>query len=57
MKVLEFEEAEADTLSEAIVQDRFRTLLREAHPDSGGNPKEAPTRISDLSEARRLLIG
>ena len=57
MKVLEFEEAEADTLSEAIVQDRFRTLLREAHPDSGGNPKEAPTRISDLSEARHILIG
>lgn len=56
MKVLEFEEDEAATLSEAIIQDRFRTLLREAHPDSGGNPKEAPTRISDLSEARRLLI-
>jgi len=55
--VLEFEEAEAATLSEAIVQDRFRTLLREAHPDSGGNPKEAPTRISDLSEARHILIG
>lgn len=57
MKVLEFEEDEADTLSEAIIQDRFRQLLREAHPDSGGNPKEAPTRISDLSEARHLLIG
>ena len=57
MKVLEFEETEADTLSEAIIQDRFRTLLREAHPDSGGNPKEAPTRISDLSEARHILIG
>ena len=57
MKVLEFEETEAETLSEAIIQDRFRTLLREAHPDSGGNPKEAPTRISDLSEARHILIG
>ena len=57
MKVLEFEEAEAATLSEAMIQDRFRTLLREAHPDSGGNPKEAPTRISDLSEARHILIG
>lgn len=57
MKVLEFEEDEADTLSEAIIQDRFRQLLREAHPDSGGNPKEAPTRISDLSEARHILIG
>ena len=57
MKVLEFEETEAATLSEAIIQDRFRTLLREAHPDSGGNPKEAPTRISDLSEARHILIG
>ena len=55
MKVLEFEEDEAASLSEAIIQDRFRQLLREAHPDSGGNPKEAPTRISDLSEARRLL--
>ena len=57
MKVLEFEEDEADTLSEAIIQDRFRQLLREAHPDSGGNHKEAPTRISDLSEARHILIG
>lgn len=57
MKVLEFEEDEAAVLSEAIVQDRFRTLLRQAHPDSGGNPRQAPARISDLSEARRLLIG
>lgn len=57
LNVLEFE---VETSSEITVEDiqvRFRKLLRQAHPDSGGNAQYAATRISDLSEARRILIG
>lgn len=39
-----------------LVQRQFRTLLREAHPDSGGDEDEAARRISELSEARRILL-
>jgi hypothetical protein len=38
------------------VQQRFRMLLREAHPDHGGDAAEAALRISQLSEARRVLL-
>jgi hypothetical protein len=38
------------------VQRRFRELLREAHPDHGGEAAEAALRISQLSEARRVLL-
>jgi curved DNA-binding protein CbpA len=38
------------------VQQRFRKLLREAHPDHGGDAAEAALRISQLSEARRVLL-
>ena len=38
------------------VQRRFRDLLREAHPDSGGERAAAAARIADLAEARRILI-
>jgi hypothetical protein len=38
------------------VQRRFRTLLREAHPDHGGETGGAADRIADLSEARRILF-
>lgn len=37
MKVMEFDEAGIATLSHSAIQARFRTLLRQAHPDSGGN--------------------
>ena len=56
MKVMEFDEAGIATLSHSAIQARFRTLLRQAHPDSGGNHQQAPERIADLSEARRILI-
>jgi hypothetical protein len=39
-----------------LVQRQFRTLLREAHPDSGGDEDVAARRISELSEARRILL-
>lgn len=38
------------------VQERFRTLLREAHPDHGGASDDAAVRISELTEARRILL-
>lgn len=40
----------------AEVQRRFRDLLREAHPDHGGATDDAPHRIAELSEARRILL-
>jgi hypothetical protein len=42
--------------SRGDVQRRFRTLLRDAHPDHGGDSDEAAQRIADLSEARRILL-
>lgn len=38
------------------VQRRFRRLLRLAHPDHGGASEGAAQRISELSEARRILL-
>lgn len=40
-----------------LIQQRFRRLVREAHPDHGGLSAEAATRIADLTEARRILLG
>jgi len=39
------------------VQARFRALLREAHPDHGGDAGDAGDRIQELAEARRILLG
>jgi hypothetical protein len=38
------------------IQRRFRELLRQAHPDHGGEPVGAALRISELNEARRILL-
>jgi hypothetical protein len=38
------------------VQRRFRELLRVAHPDHGGEVTRAANRISDLTEARKILL-
>lgn len=38
------------------IQRRFRTLLRDAHPDHGGETEDAAQRIADLSEARDILL-
>jgi hypothetical protein len=38
------------------VQRRFRTLLRDAHPDAGGAHDGAAQRIADLTEARDILL-
>ncbi len=38
------------------VQQRFRALVRSAHPDHGAASEGAAQRISELSEARRILL-
>ena len=38
------------------VNRRFRRLLRDAHPDSGGAAKQAAARIAELAEARAILL-
>jgi hypothetical protein len=38
------------------VQRRFRSLVRAAHPDHGGDRSDAAARIADLAEARRILL-
>ena len=35
---------------------RFRDLLRQAHPDPGGDRGTAAARIAELTEARRILL-
>src|SRR5262249_6328619 len=39
------------------IQRRFRSRLRDAHPDHGGEVDGAAQRIADLTEARRILLG
>lgn len=39
-----------------VVQQRFRDLVREAHPDHGAATSGAADRIADLTEARRILL-
>jgi hypothetical protein len=49
--------ADADDGSDRrVVQQRFRDLLRAAHPDHGGESDEAAQRIAELAEARRILL-
>jgi len=38
------------------VQRRFRSLLRESHPDHGAETEGAGQRIVELTEARRILL-
>ncbi|MBW3580781.1 MAG: hypothetical protein KY447_06425 [Actinobacteria bacterium] len=54
LSVLGFADASAPERGE--VQRRFRSLLRLAHPDHGGASEGAAERISELAEARRILL-
>lgn len=38
------------------IQQRFREEARSAHPDHGGEASGAAARLSDLAEARRILL-
>lgn len=54
LEVLEL--GEDGTPERVDVQRRFRDLVRRAHPDHGGASEGAAQRISELSEARRILL-
>jgi hypothetical protein len=58
LRVLEFtSNGETSDRPEADdVTRRFRTLIRDAHPDVGGASVAAASRIQDLTEARRILL-
>ncbi len=56
LEVLEIESAGDDPPSKRVIQRKFRTLLRDAHPDHGGLDEGAATRIAELTEARRILL-
>jgi hypothetical protein len=45
------------TPSKREVLRRFRRLVRDAHPDHGGESDGAAQRIAELTEARRVLLG
>jgi len=42
--------------SRSEINQRFRDLVRDAHPDHGGDAAEAGQRILDLTEAKRVLL-
>ncbi len=44
-------------VSKKEVMARFRTQLRDAHPDHGGDDATAAAEIERLGEARRILLG
>jgi hypothetical protein len=48
--------ANGHTPSKREITKRYRALLREAHPDHGGETDDAAERIADLTEARRILL-
>lgn len=54
LRVLGFDQGREPARSE--IQKQFRTLLRDAHPDHGGEVDGAGQRIQDLTEARRILL-
>lgn len=56
MEILQIERSNDDAPPKRVVQRKFRTLLREAHPDHGGITDGAASRIADLTEARRILL-
>jgi hypothetical protein len=54
LKILGFEPGTEPARSE--IQQQFRNLLRDAHPDHGAEIEGAGQRIQDLTEARRILL-
>ena len=56
MEILEIEGAADDGPNKRVVQRKFRSLLRQAHPDHGGMTDDAASRIAELTEARRILL-
>lgn len=56
LELLAIDPAAEDRANKRVVQQSFRALVRDAHPDHGGLSEEAAQRIADLTEARRILL-
>ncbi len=56
LEILDLEGSSREQPSKRTIQRRFRTLLRDAHPDHGAETSGAADRIADLNEARRILL-
>ena len=54
LRILGFDPGTEPARSE--IQQQFRNLLRDAHPDHGAEQEGAGQRIQDLTEARRILL-
>ena len=54
MEILGFPMGTAKPSRKEVLK-QFRTRLMEAHPDHGGNERDASKKIGDLGEARRIL--
>lgn len=54
--VLGFADGTDGALDRRRIQNRFREQARSAHPDHGGTASGAAERLSDLAEARRILL-
>jgi hypothetical protein len=57
LAMLDLRDPEAPSPSRKDVQRAFRTRLRAAHPDHGAADDSAAARITELTEARRILLG
>ena len=55
LKILGFGPDEGEPGRDEVLQ-RFRSLLRESHPDHGAEHEGAGQRILELTEARRILL-
>lgn len=53
--VLEFTPDEAARVTPRQIENRYRKMLKAAHPDKGGCAQNAPTAIANLSKARQIL--
>jgi hypothetical protein len=54
--ILGFADGPEGALDRRRIQRRFRERARRAHPDHGGQVAGAAERLSDLAEARRILL-
>lgn len=56
LEIFDFEGSADEQPSKRTIQRRFRSLLRDAHPDHGAETVGAADRIAELNEARRILL-
>ena len=56
LDVLGFVDGPGGAIDRKRIQRRFREAARDAHPDHGGATAGAAERLSDLAEARRILL-